>query len=144
MATKDLRIQADDPAIIAPCGLNCRLCRAYIRDRNPCPGCRGEDRHKSNACINCPIKNCQELAAGQHRFCYSCGKFPCAVLRHLDHRYRSRYSVSAIENLERIKTVGVEQFVAEETAEWTCPKCGLLLCMHKPQCVACGYSWQDQ
>jgi hypothetical protein len=41
MRTKVVRIQADDPEIISPSGLNCSLCRAYLRDRNACPGCRG-------------------------------------------------------------------------------------------------------
>jgi rubredoxin len=25
--------------------------------------------------------------------------------------------------------------------KWTCPECGERLCMHKPQCLNCGYTW---
>jgi hypothetical protein len=144
MPDKVVQIQVRDPMIIAPCGINCSLCRAYIRDRLPCPGCRGVDSHKSNACVACVIKNCEELAAGGHPFCYSCASYPCPVLLHLDKRYRTRYGVSVITNLERIQADGVSCFVAEEATRWSCPECGSRLCMHKPQCVNCGYTWRVQ
>ena len=142
MRAKGVQIQAGDTQIIAPCGLNCSLCRAYVREHNPCPGCRGEDTNKSNACLTCAIKNCEELAAGGHQFCSTCDKFPCAELLHLDARYKANYGVSAIGNLEYIKTIGVERFVAKEKAKWTCTECGALLCMHKPQYLNCGHKWQ--
>jgi len=143
MRAKVVQIQADDPQILAPCGLNCSLCRAYVRGHNPCPGCRGSEINKSNACLTCAIKNCEELAAGGYQFCSSCDKFPCAELLHLDARYKDKYGVSAIGNLECIKTIRVGRFIAEETAKWSCSQCGSLLCMHKPQCLNCGHVWQN-
>lgn len=122
----------DGPALIAPCGLNCSLCRAHMRERNRCPGCRGDDKNKSNACINCLIKNCKELAECGHRFCFSCTKFPCPGLLRLDARYRANYGLSVIANLKRIKE---DEFLAAEKAKWTCPACGAVICMHKPQCM---------
>jgi hypothetical protein len=29
--------------LIAPCGMNCAICKAYLRQRNPCNGCRFGD-----------------------------------------------------------------------------------------------------
>lgn len=142
MCAKVAQIRADDLQIIAPCGLNCSLCRAYVRELNPCPGCRGGEDHKASACLACAIKNCKELAAGGHQFCSTCDRYPCADLLHLDARYRTRYGVSAIGNLEHIKAIGVERFLAEEAAKWSCAKCGYLLCMHEPQCLNCGHAWQ--
>ena len=136
-----VQIQVMDPLIIAPYGINCSLCRAYMRDRRPCPGCRGSETHKSNACLNCVIKNCAELAAGDHQFCYSCAQYPCAELLRLDTRYRTRYGVSVIANLESIRADGVGSFVEEEATRWTCQQCGARLCIHKPQCVNCGRPW---
>jgi hypothetical protein len=26
--------------LVAPCGMNCGICRAYLREKNKCPGCR--------------------------------------------------------------------------------------------------------
>jgi hypothetical protein len=142
MQGKVVQIKSNDPLIIAPCGLNCSLCRAYIRNRGTCPGCRGADSHKANACVTCAIKTCEELASGGYQFCYSCSRVPCPVLLHLDNRYRTRYSVSVLANLERIQAVGVRRFIAEEATRWSCPECGFRLCMHKPQCINCGHTWQ--
>ena len=142
MPDKNEQIQVKDPNIIAPCGINCSLCRAYIRDRQPCPGCRGDDCHKSSMCIKCAIKNCGALTDGGYRFCYSCSQYPCRTLLHLDNRYRTRYGVSVIANLESIQAVGVNRFISEETSRWSCPECGSRLCMHKPQCVNCGFLWR--
>jgi hypothetical protein len=30
----------DENALIAPCGMNCGVCMAYLREKNKCPGCR--------------------------------------------------------------------------------------------------------
>jgi hypothetical protein len=139
MPGKVEQIQVMDPLIIAPCGINCSLCRAYVRDRHPCPGCRGDDIDKSKSCINCVMKNCPELDAGDFQFCYSCGRYPCLRLQHLDTRYRTRYGLSVIANLDRIRDAGVELFLSEEATRWTCPECGSRLCMHKPHCINCGF-----
>jgi hypothetical protein len=144
MADRNAPRQASTLTLIAPCGLDCRRCRAYIRERNPCPGCRGGDSHKSNACLACVIKNCEERAAGTRRFCLAGGDCPCACLVHLDRRYRTRYGISAIGNLERIRAVGIRKFVAEETVKWTCSHCGALLCMHMPRCAHCGDTRPDR
>lgn len=143
MPNKIVRIQAAAPQIIAPCGINCSLCRAYIRERQPCPGCRSDDNHKSNACLTCAIKNCPDLAAVGQQFCFACAKFPCAKLQHLDDRYQTRYGVSVIANLARIQAVGAERFVVEESMRWSCPACGQQLCMHLPQCPHCGHTRQS-
>ena len=125
--------------LIAPCGLNCGLCRSFVRNKNPCPGCRVGDSNKSNACLTCVIKHCGDLAAGGHQFCFSCTKFPCTKLLHLDDRYQMKYGISVITNLARIKAIGVESFIAEDDTKWLCPRCGSRLCIHKPRCVSCGH-----
>ena len=142
MQTKVMKISLGDPKIVAPCGINCGLCRAYVRDRKACPGCRGGCSSKSKSCLACAIKNCKELAAAKYQFCFTCARFPCALLLRLDKRYRTKYGVSVLRNLERIKAVGVESFVTEEASKWSCPECGSTLCMHKPQCFNCGHTWK--
>ncbi len=139
-----MQIDEKNPMIVAPCGINCSLCRAYIRERHPCAGCRGDDSSKSNACLTCAIKNCMKLATGNHQFCFTCANFPCAELRHLDRRYRTKYGVSVVANLESIKSIGVKNFVLEEADKWSCPECGSRLCMHKPECGNCGFTWQGK
>jgi len=131
-------------SLIAPCGMNCQLCRAYRRDGNvkACPGCRFDDERKPTTCVACRIKNCEKIVKGGVKYCFSCAGFPCARLKHLDKRYRTKYGMSMIGNLENIRDFGLRQFVRAEKARWTCPECGEMICVHKPQCLSCGHKWR--
>jgi hypothetical protein len=128
--------------LIAPCGMNCRLCQAYERDKKACPGCRGNNSFKSKSCVACRIKNCEKIVEGRIEYCFSCDGFPCARLKHLDKRYRTKYGMSMIDNLEAIRRFGIRHFVRNEKERWTCPECGELLSVHKAQCLSCGHKWR--
>ncbi len=131
--------------LIAPCGMNCRLCLGHVREKNTCPGCRkiGEqDSKKSEYRNRCRIRNCEQLANGKIKYCSeTCGKFPCARLKQLDKRYRTNYGMSMIDNLKTINEFGLRHFIQNETKKWFCPECGEMLCVHKPVCLSCGYKW---
>ena len=129
------------PTLIAPCGINCRLFLAYGRDRKPCPGCQGENAFKPPSCAACRIKNCARLASGQVAGCVKCDQFPCERLAHLDKRYRTKYGASPIENLISIEEIGMLAFIKNENEKWSCPNCGMLLCMHSAECLSCGVAW---
>ena len=126
--------------LIAPCGMNCGLCSGYLRGKKQCPGCHGEEENKPTYCIVCRNKTCEELAASEEEFCYTCAKFPCARLRQLDKRYRTKYGMSMIENLEMIHEIGVDEFVTRERRRWMCTECGGLICVHKENCMTCGHA----
>jgi hypothetical protein len=128
--------------LIAPCGMNCRLCVAYTRDKSPCPGCRSDDSVKPKTRVTCRIKNCKAIRQGKARYCFSCVGFPCDRLNHLDERYRSKYGMSMIDNLVRIKKFGIRHFIRDEKKRWTCAECGQLLCVHKSQCLFCRHQWR--
>jgi hypothetical protein len=125
-------------ALIAPCGMNCSLCMAYLRDRNKCPGCRGSDTNKPVTRTACKIKTCLILVEAKPKFCFICANFPCDNLKRLDKRYRAKYNMSMIENLEYISRFGINKFVREEKVKWTCPGCGGTICVHKGYCFSCG------
>lgn len=131
----------NDQMLIAPCGINCGLCHAYVREKNHCPGCRGDDSLKMKSCLACKIKNCEKMTTGQYQFCYECDEFPCVRIKNLDKRYRNKYGTSVVENLNTIQKFGVNELVIIDQDRWTCPECGGRLCMHKPECLACGYLW---
>ena len=124
-------------SLIAPCGMNCGICLAYLRETSKCPGCRGTDLNKPKTRAQCKIKKCQTLNNPRSKFCFACGTFPCDRLKHLDKRYRTKYQMSMIENLERIKKLGIKKFVAEEKSRWACSECGGVVCVHKGYCLAC-------
>ncbi|MCP4195633.1 MAG: DUF3795 domain-containing protein [Proteobacteria bacterium] len=128
--------------LIAPCGMNCRLCRAFTRDKKPCPGCRGDDSLKSPYCVTCRIANCDRFTEGGAKYCFDCDVYPCPRLKHLDKRYRTNYAMSMIANLNDIQQHGVRQFIRNEKKKWTCPECGELLSVHKPKCLSCGHPWR--
>lgn len=54
-----------------------------------------------------------------------------------DKRYRTKYHMSMIENLESIKEQGMEQFLIQEEEKWKCPKCGGTICCHNGLCLNC-------
>lgn len=124
-------------SLIAPCGINCSLCYAYLREKNHCPGCRFDDAAKSKARITCAIKTCKELLSGKHQFCDTCETYPCYLIRRLDKRYKLKYGLSNIMNLKAIREKGIKVFLSEEKIKWTCSNCGAILCMHKKECMSC-------
>lgn len=125
--------------LIAPCGMNCGLCMAYLREKNRCAGCRSSDDLKSVSRARCKIKTCSGSSSD---FCFTCEKFPCKPLKHLDKRYRTKYSMSMVENLVNIKDHGIGKFVEKESRKWQCLSCGGTICVHKGSCFICGKKHQ--
>jgi hypothetical protein len=125
--------------LIAPCGMNCSLCLGYQRDKNKCPGCKSRDAYESSYGKKCIIRNCQILRENKMEFCSEvCEKYPCKRLKNLDKRYKTKYGMSMIENLESIKKLGIKIFLENQKKKWTCKKCSELLCVHRDFCLKCG------
>jgi hypothetical protein len=114
--------------LIAPCGMNCGICRAYLREKNPCYGCRDTKQDKPKTIIQCRMRTCK-MRNG--KFCCDCSEFPCERLRNFDKRYRTKYGMSEIENLEFIQENGIRKFVAAERRRWISNKS--IFCVHNKQ-----------
>ena len=126
-------------ATIAPCGMNCGTCLAYLREKNRCPGCRSKDELKPASCAGCIIATCNYLKKTKAKFCSSkCPDFPCKRLKALDKRYRTKYHMSMLENLRHIEETGIRAFVNNERKRWTCPACGGTVCVHRDLCPTCS------
>lgn len=125
-------------SLIAPCGINCGICYAYLREKNKCSGCRIFNAKEPVSIARCKIKNCVLIKNGKVKFCYECADFPCESLKHLDKRYRTKYNMSEIENLLYIKKNGIQKFIKKEKIKWACPKCHGIICVHKKYCLNCG------
>jgi hypothetical protein len=128
-------------ALIAPFGMNCRLCRVYTRENKAWPGCRGDDGVKAKTCATCRIKNCEKIVQGGATYCFSCYSFPCVRLKRLDKLYRARDGMSMVDNLENTRKFGIRHFIATEKVRRTCSECGEIICVHKPQCLSCEHKW---
>lgn len=125
-------------SLIAPCGMNCGLCVGYQRVKNKCAGCQSTSLNKPNHCINCSIKTCELLSKGKSKYCFACDKYPCSKIKNLDKRYRAKYGMSMIENLNNIKEIGIRKFTIKEKQKWICSKCGNIICVHRDVCLVCG------
>lgn len=121
--------------LIAPCGMNCALCIGYLRDKKRCPGCNGDDDTKPRSCAECSIKTCVERRGD---YCFECARYPCARLRRLDARYRTKYGMSMLGNLCSISQAGMEAFLTLERDRWECPGCGGVISVHRECCIYCG------
>ncbi|MDD5765493.1 MAG: DUF3795 domain-containing protein [Candidatus Marinimicrobia bacterium] len=128
--------------VIAPCGMNCGICMAFLREKNHCPGCNSDSLQKPKHCTACKFQTCPEKQSGDLA-CYDCSKFPCLRLKQLDKRYRTKYGMSMIENLLKIKEIGIAKFVEIENARWACPDCGYPINVHRWKCSHCGKARTD-
>lgn len=128
----------EEALLIAPCGMNCGICIGYLRDKNKCAGCNFEVEYKPGYCKTCIIKNCDYIKQSESGFCYDCPKFPCRRLKQLDKRYRTKYHMSMLENLSVIRDSGMEEFLRQQKAKWTCPDCHATLSAHRKNCPVCG------
>jgi hypothetical protein len=127
-----------DSSLIAPCGMNCGICIAHLRDKKKCPGCNGIDVNKPAHCLKCRIKSCEMLQESKLKLCYECNKFPCTRMKQLDKRYKTNYAMSMIENLEQIQNLGMDVFIKNEKNKWTCKDCDGIICVHRGYCTDCN------
>ena len=124
--------------MLAPCGVNCLVCSAFLRRRKPCSGCHGDDADKPKHCSTCKIKVCAEEHGVD--FCFECPDYPCTSIKRLDARYTQRYQTSLIENAMLIKSLGSQEFLLAEKQKWACTSCDGIICIHDQICSECGES----
>ena len=124
--------------LIAPCGMDCAICTAYLREKKRCEGCYSPQRIERR---HCAIFSCEQRSG---RYCHLCPEYTCRRITQLDKRYRTRYHMSMIGNLAVIRENGIRNFVKAERERWTCPACGGTIDVHQGSCVSCGKEREDQ
>jgi hypothetical protein len=133
--------------LVAPCGMNCAICKAYLSysrgvpkkkgQISHCSGCR--ERNKKCAFIK---RDCEKICKQQISSCSQCKGMPCASLAHLDEHYSQRYGMSMVENLKMIQEKGMDAFLSSQEEKYRCPSCGDVISVHDGKCYSCGF--QDQ
>lgn len=119
--------------------MNCGICLGYLREKNKCSGCKKMDAYESSYGRKCIIRDCAILKEKKLKFCSDkCRKYPCTRLKNLDKRYKTKYGMSMIANLEFIKDNGLRMFLKKEAEKWKCKKCGGTICVHRGFCLKCG------
>ena len=132
------------PDLIAPCGINCGICKSYLAYSRGVAYKKGEVSH----CTGCLVRNktcafikkdCEKLRKKQIRFCYECVDMPCEKLAKLDEYYRAHFGMSMVENQKMMKEKGIEEFLTSQAAKNRCPSCGDVISVHNGKCYVCGY-----
>ena len=132
------------PNMIAPCGMNCGICKAFLAYLHRVPYKKGEVTHCSGCLIrnkNCAFikRDCPKKVGKQLRFCYECADMPCKSLAKTDELYRVRYGMSMIDNQKAIKENGMDAFLKSQAEKNRCQSCGDVVSVHDGKCYACGY-----
>ena len=128
-------------AMVAPCGLDCSLCKRALAETDPCPGCHGPDENKPEFCSRkCGIILCRKRLENGYTFCDECPDYPCEDVREKETRYTSKYPLyeSPAENLRDIRKFGLECFLENQRSKWTCGECGEAVPVHTGICTGCG------
>jgi len=132
------------PDLIAPCGMNCGICKCYLAYSRGVPYQKGKVSH----CTGCLARNktcafikrdCEKLRKKQIRFCYECADIPCRKLAYIDEHYSARYGMSMLENQKMIKEKGMDAFLKSQADKYRCPSCGDIVSVHDGKCYSCGY-----
>ena len=77
--------------MIAPCGLDCSICKRALTETNPCPGCLGPDENKPEFCRErCRIILCRKRTDNGYHFCDECPDYPCTDVMEKENRYTSK------------------------------------------------------
>jgi hypothetical protein len=128
--------------LIAPCGMDCAVCSAYRAYTHQIPRQRGTISY----CAGCRVRRkrcvylkgrCARLAAADVEYRFECPTYPCDRLQHLDRRYRTRYGISLIGNLELVRTRGAPEFARRQEAVFACTRGGGLRSVHNQKCFTC-------
>ena len=140
-----------DKKYAAVCGLYCEGCSWFIsrnedherlerlaKEQNwsvedsKCYGCRSDKRLRY--CEECKMFAC---AAGRGiDFCSECNKYPCDDLKKFQSAMPHR--IELWDNLNRIKSVGYEQWLKEARENYTCQKCQTINSAYDLKCRKCG------
>lgn len=122
--------------MIAPCGVNCLACSAYLDSKKPCPGCRAPNEEITRmSCRNCVKKRC--AFEQDFQWCFECSHFPCARIRSLAQRYQQNYNVYLIQNSWNAKQ-DMDAFLRSQSECFACKLCGGIIDQHHHRCSECG------
>lgn len=124
-----------DTVMFAPCGMNCKVCYKHCFHKEPCAGCLDSNKEKPEHCRKCEIKDC--IGKKSRFYCFECPEYPCKLIKNLEKSYNIRYRASLMENSCFVKTHGLEYFMEQQKAKYTCSRCGGIISIHDKKCSEC-------
>lgn len=100
-----------------------------------CDGCLSDGEIAAH-CRSCPMKGCAADKLLVTR-CSDCKELPCTRITNFINTgllHRAEY----LTNLEKIREMGVQEWVKYEEERWLCPQCGLPMSWYDAECARCG------
>ncbi len=101
--------------------------------RMECHGCKSDQ--VAEFCNQCGIRKCA-IDKG-HDFCHECDDFACEMMMDFITN-QSAHPKIHLNNLNRIKEAGVDTWLAEQNARWSCPDCNTKFHFDEKTCIQCG------
>ncbi|MCB6365681.1 DUF3795 domain-containing protein [Intestinibacillus massiliensis] len=124
-----------DTMMFAPCGMNCKVCYQHCYHKKTCAGCLSSDKGTPKHCRKCRIKDC--IREKSLSYCFECPGFPCKLIQNLEKSYNKRYQASLMENSRFVQAYGLERFMEQQKAKYTCLRCGGIISIHDMECSEC-------
>lgn len=87
-------------------------------------------------CQHCSIRSCANNKQDVTR-CSDCNELPCVRLKNLINTgllHRAEY----LPNLNKIREMGVKEWIRYEEERWRCPACSMPLSWYDTRCAQCG------
>lgn len=101
-----------------------------------CDGCLSGGKLAGH-CQMCNIR-LHALETQENSRCSHCKDLPCHRINGLinmgNYLHRNEY----VPNLNKIREIGLEEWVKYEEERWRCPKCGLPMSWYDAECIRCG------
>ena len=111
----------EDLTIVGKCGLFCEICLDLTEAKEcrgcgcMCSECAAEYHHQE-----CKIYQCATEKG--FKTCGECPDMPCTQLIQFAYDPIWKTHLPVIENLKRIKKIGIEQWIKEQRDYWSDPK----------------------
>jgi len=146
--------------LVAACGLFCGACEMYRADHDDnaekvqklvagfnrrggklttddlkCDGCMAGGR-LTPWCKQCAIRECTRKRDPE-MLCSDCKEYPCSRITDFNNDGMQHHS-EVLENLQKIKAMGLDKWIEHEEERWTCPQCQNKLSWYDETCSKCG------
>lgn len=125
---------------LAPCGVFCAACPSFDKT---CLGCSSEIKEQNRKSKwNCTIRHCcyEEKKIDYCGYCdtFVCDKINTKLINSHIGQPEFKYRHEIPENMERIKKLGVEQYIETKSQEYLCPICNGTIHFYSYTCNRCG------
>jgi hypothetical protein len=94
-------------------------------------------------CQRCDIRLCAANKQNDSR-CSDCEELPCHRITDLINQGNYPHRQEYLPNLEKIRQMGVQEWIKYEEERWHCPRCGLPMSWYDAECAGCGEPRSEQ